>query len=104
MNAQAKQEIEAREVALVPLNNLVAEDLGQGEKIVNEWLLDLSGNQIDLATVKAWAGAVPVVGNIVALFDALGDIIHLTKTGSSDPLDWVSLGINLIGVVPVPPT
>ena len=104
MNAQDKQEIEEREVALVPLNNLVAEDLGQGEKIVNEWLLDLSGNQIDLATVKAWAGAVPVVGNIVALFDALGDIIHLTKTGSSDPLDWVSLGINLIGVVPVPPT
>ncbi|GLO15518.1 hypothetical protein PPUJ20028_41030 [Pseudomonas putida] len=71
MNAQDKKEIEEREVALVPLNNLVAEDLGQGEKIVNEWLLDLSGNQIDLATVKAWAGAVPVVGNIVALFDAL---------------------------------
>lgn len=46
----------------------------------------------------------PVVGNIVALFDALGDIIHLVKTGSNDPLDWVSLGINLIGVVPVPPT
>lgn len=74
------------------------------EATVNAWLLELSGNTIDLATVKAWAGAVPVVGNIVALFDALGDIIHLAKTGSNDPLDWVSLGINLIGVVPVPPT
>ncbi|MFJ4458272.1 DUF6531 domain-containing protein [Pseudomonas sp. NPDC089392] len=104
MNAQDKKEIEEREVALVPLNNLVAEDLGQGEATVNAWLLELSGNKIDLASVKAWAGAVPVVGNIVALFDALGDIIHLAKTGSSDPLDWVSLGINLIGVVPVPPT
>ena len=104
MNAQDKKAIEEREVALVPLNNLVAQDLGQGENIVNEWLLDLSANQIDLATVKAWAGAVPIVGNIVALFDALGDIIHLSRTGSRDPLDWASLGINLIGVVPVPPT
>lgn len=104
MTPQEKKEIEEREIALVPLNNLVAQDIGQGEATVNAWLLELSGNTIDLATVKAWAGAVPVVGNIVALFDALGDIIHLAKTGSNDPLDWVSLGINLIGVVPVPPT
>ncbi|WP_177342397.1 RHS repeat-associated core domain-containing protein [Pseudomonas sp. ABFPK] len=104
MTPQEKKEIEEREIALVPLNNLVAQDIAQGEATVNAWLLELSGNTIDLATVKAWAGAVPVVGNIVALFDALGDIIHLVKTGSNDPLDWVSLGINLIGVVPVPPT
>ncbi|MFK0314406.1 hypothetical protein ACIQUF_24650, partial [Pseudomonas sp. NPDC090233] len=104
MNEAQLKEIKEREVALVPLNKLVAEDIGSGEAVINDWLLELSSGNIDLATVKAWAGAVPVVGNVVALFDALGDIIHLSESRSSDPLDWVSLGINLIGVVPVPPT
>ncbi|MBV6290484.1 RHS repeat protein, partial [Pseudomonas sp. MAFF 301350] len=36
--------------------------------------------------------------------DALGDIVTLVKSKQRDALDWVSLGINLIGVLPAPPT
>ncbi|MFB1634451.1 hypothetical protein, partial [Pseudomonas sp. AP-1] len=46
--------------------------------------------------------SVPVVANAFALVDALLDIAELVRNPSNDPLQWVSLGINLIGVVPVP--
>jgi len=32
------------------------------------------------------------------------DIVTLTKSKQRELLDWVSLGINLIGVLPAPPT
>ena len=44
-----------------------------------------------------------MIGNVIALVDAMGDVITLAKTGAMQILDWVSLGINLIGVVPMPP-
>ncbi|MDC6383520.1 DUF6531 domain-containing protein, partial [Pseudomonas graminis] len=40
----------------------------------------------------------------MALVDALNDIVRLATSEKRDPLDWVSLGINLIGVLPTPPT
>ncbi|WP_410054218.1 DUF6531 domain-containing protein [Cupriavidus sp. BIC8F] len=57
-----------------------------------------------LERLKTVAGSLPVVGNIIALVDALGDVITLVRTKSQDFLDWVSLGINLIGVLPTPPS
>ncbi|HEX8593289.1 MAG TPA: RHS repeat-associated core domain-containing protein, partial [Pseudomonas sp.] len=68
------------------------------------WLQDISGGVVSLERIKSAAGFLPVVGNIMALVDALNDIARLATAEKRDPLDWVSLGINLIGVLPTPPT
>jgi hypothetical protein len=65
-------------------------------------LREASGGVVTLETIKSVAGALPVVGNVIALVDAMGDVITVAKTGATQILDWVSLDINLIGVVPVP--
>lgn len=92
------------QVAIVPLNTIDIKDVGRGAAKFDAWLRSLSGGVVTLERVKNVAGALPVVGNIMALVDALGDIVTLTKSKKRELLDWVSLGINLIGVLPAPPT
>ncbi|MEX6665289.1 DUF6531 domain-containing protein, partial [Pseudomonas sp. W2-17] len=92
------------QVAIVPLDLIQLEDVGAGAANVDAWLRDISGGVISLERIKNAAGFLPVVGNIMALVDALNDIVRLATSEKRDPLDWVSLGINLIGVLPTPPT
>ena len=91
------------QVAIVPLNTVDAKDVGRGAAVFDAWLQSVSGGIVTLDRIKNVAGALPVVGNIMALVDALGDIVTLAKSKQRELLDWVSLGINLIGVVPAPP-
>ncbi|QZI69364.1 RHS domain-containing protein [Pseudomonas protegens] len=91
------------QVAVVPLNTIDIKDVGTGAAKFDAWLQSISGGVVTLERVKNVAGALPVVGNIMALVDALGDIVTLSKSKKRELLDWVSLGINLIGVLPVPP-
>ncbi|MGV6953158.1 RHS repeat-associated core domain-containing protein [Pseudomonas chlororaphis] len=92
------------QVAVVPLNTIDIQDVGRGAARFDAWLQSISGGMVTLDRVKNVAGALPVVGNIMALVDALGDIVTLAKSKKRELLDWVSLGINLIGVLPAPPT
>jgi RHS repeat-associated protein len=92
------------QVAVVPLNTLDIKDVGRGAAVFDAWLQSISGGIVTLERIKNVAGALPVVGNIMALVDALGDIVTLSKSKKRELLDWVSLGINLIGVLPAPPT
>lgn len=92
------------QVAIVPLNTIDIKDVGRGAARFDAWLQSISGGVVTLERVKNVAGALPVVGNIMALVDALGDIVVLAKSKQRQILDWVSLGINLIGVLPAPPT
>ena len=91
------------QVAIVPLDQIQVEDVGLGAANVDAWLQDISGGVVTLERIKTVAGGLPVVGNIMALVDALNDIVRLATSDKRDPLDWVSLGINLIGMVPIPP-
>ncbi|XYD00798.1 hypothetical protein R1A29_11350 [Pseudomonas sp. NMS19W] len=91
------------QVAVVPLNTLDVQDVGRGAARFDAWLRSISGDVVTLDRIKGVAGALPVVGNIMALVDALGDIVTLAKSKQRELLDWVSLGINLIGVLPAPP-
>ncbi|SET22768.1 hypothetical protein SAMN05216197_108177, partial [Pseudomonas graminis] len=91
------------QVAIVPLDQIQVEDVGLGAANVDAWLQDISGGVVTLERIKTVAGGLPVVGNIMALVDALNDIVRLATSDERDPLDWVSLGINLIGMVPIPP-
>ncbi|AZE26034.1 RHS repeat-associated core domain-containing protein [Pseudomonas chlororaphis] len=92
------------QVAVVPLNTIDIKDVGRGAAKFDAWLQSISGGMVTLDRIKNVAGALPVVGNIMALVDALGDIVTLAKSKKRELLDWVSLGINLIGVLPAPPT
>ncbi|OZY43901.1 hypothetical protein, partial [Pseudomonas lundensis] len=88
----------APQVAIVPLNEVQIEDVGRDVSAIDAWLQDISGGAVTLERLQHVAGLVPVVGNVMALADAIGDIVSLIKNGGSDPLDWVSLGINLVCV------
>ncbi|EON19882.1 RHS family protein [Cupriavidus sp. GA3-3] len=88
----------------MPLNTIALEDIGKGAARFDAWLQSASGGLVTLERIKTVAGSLPVVGNIIALVDALGDVVTLVRTKSQNFLDWVSLGINLIGVLPAPPT
>jgi RHS repeat-associated protein len=100
----ATGETRPSQVAIVPLDQIQLEDVGLGAANVDAWLQEISGGVVTLDRIKTAAGVLPVVGNIMALVDALNDIVRLSSSEKRDPLDWVSLGINLIGVLPFPPT
>ena len=92
------------QAAVVPLDQIGVEDVSRGAAAFDAWLRDISYGYVNLERLKDAAEALPVIGNIMALVDAVGDIVTLANADEPDPWDWVSLGINLIGVVPAPPT
>jgi RHS repeat-associated protein len=91
------------QVAVVPLNAIDIQDVASSAATFDAWLQSASGGVVTLDRIKNVAGALPVVGNIMALVDALGDIVTLSNAQKRDLLAWASLGINLIGVLPLPP-
>ncbi len=91
------------QVAIVPLDQVALEDMGLAAAHIDDWLRAISDDMITLERLQHFAGCVPVIGNIMALVDTLSDIVTLSESVEVDPLVWVSLGINLIGVIPAPP-
>ncbi|WP_159086494.1 RHS repeat-associated core domain-containing protein [Burkholderia sp. LA-2-3-30-S1-D2] len=94
----------AKQVAVVPVNLIQPADVGQSISAFDDWLISISDGTISLERISTMAGALPVLGNILALADVFGDIVTLAKSKERHTLDWVSLGINLMGVVPLPGT
>lgn len=97
----------APEVAVAPLNTIDQQDVGAGAAAFDKWLRKISYDYVTLERLSTVAGSLPVIGNIMALIDAIMDMVGVTQKYIAkkevDFLQWVSLGINLIGVVPVPP-
>ena len=94
----------APEVAVAPLNTIDQQDVGVAAAAFDKWLRKISADYVTLERLTTVAGSLPVLGNIMALIDAVMDIVgvvqnHINKK-EVDFLQWVSLGINLIGVVP----
>jgi hypothetical protein len=54
------------QVAIVPLDQIQLEDVGLGAANVDAWLQEISGGVVTLERIKTAAGALPVVGNIMA--------------------------------------
>jgi RHS repeat-associated protein len=103
--AQGAQPTEReRQTAVAPLNTIGVEDIGAGAAKIDKWLRKLTNDYVTLNVLKTFAGSLPVIGNIMALIDAVWDIVEMiTKKAYSDVLQWVSLAINLLGVIPFPP-
>ncbi|WP_235515192.1 DUF6531 domain-containing protein, partial [Achromobacter sp. Root83] len=98
------EDLDGPQGVVAPLNTIAPEDVEAGQNAFDQWLRRNSDNWITLPRIKAAAEAVPVLGNIMALVDAIGDIVTLVESDPRKFMDWVSLGINLFGVVPVPGT
>jgi len=95
------------EVAVAPLNTIDPQDVGAGAAAFDKWLRKISYDYVTLERLSTVAGSLPVIGNIMALIDAIMDMVQVIQKYAAkkevDFLLWVSLGINLIGVIPVPP-
>ena len=102
--ASSKPVQRAPEVAVAPLDTIDQQDVNAGAAAFDKWLRELSHDYITLERLLTVAGSLPVIGNIMALIDAVMDIVgviqKLIKKKEIEILQWVSLGINLIGVVP----
>ncbi|MGN8063966.1 RHS repeat-associated core domain-containing protein, partial [Ralstonia sp. 22111] len=90
-------------VAVAPLNTITVQDLAVSAHGFDAWLQEQTGSKVTLERIKNVAGGLPVVGNIIALTDVLDDIVTMMRSPKApDVLMWASLGINLIGVLPLP--
>ncbi|WP_082572257.1 RHS repeat-associated core domain-containing protein [Variovorax sp. Root434] len=93
------------QVAVAPLNTIAQEDIGKGAAKLDAWLRSISDGWITLERLSTVAGTIPVVGNIMALADAIMDVVRMIQKKTWNQfLEWVSLVINVIGVIPFPPT
>ncbi len=96
-----------RQTAVAPLNTIGKEDVAAAGAALDAWLRQISGGYVTLGRVCTVAGSLPVVGNVMALVDAILDVVHVVEARRAGKevefLDWVSLGVNLIGVIPLPP-
>jgi RHS repeat-associated protein len=102
--ASSKPAERAPEVAVAPLNTIDQRDIGAGAAAFDKWLRKISYDYVTLERLSTVAGSLPVIGNIMALIDAIMDLVGVIQKYINkkeiDFLLWVSLGINLIGVVP----
>jgi RHS repeat-associated protein len=105
--APAAEEREPQ-TAVAPLNTIVKEDVAAASKAVDDWLRAFSGGYVTLERLTMVLGSIPIVGNIMALVDVFLDIINIVEKKAKDGIEtfllWVSLGINLIGLIPLPPS
>nr|WP_295988666.1 DUF6531 domain-containing protein [uncultured Variovorax sp.] len=96
------------QTAVAPLNTIAKEDIAAASKVVDEWLRSFTGGYVTLERLTTVLGSIPVVGNIMALVDVFLDVVTILEKKSTDAvtrfLNWASLGINLIGLIPAPPT
>ena len=92
--------------AIGPLSTVHQEDVNAAAAGIDTWLRDMSDGYVTLERVTMVAGSLPVIGNILALLDTANDIISVVEKVNHDietkVLDWASLGINLVGVIPLP--
>jgi RHS repeat-associated protein len=106
--APSKPAERAPEVAVAPLDTIDQQDIGAAAAAFDKWLRKISYDYVTLERLSTVAGSLPVIGNIMALIDAIMDMVGVVQKYIAkkeiDFLEWVSLGINLIGVIPVPPT
>lgn len=107
--AQPLSTVPVIDTAIVPLNQVRVADLGAGKARFDAWLQSFSGGYVTLERVKDVSAALPVLGNIIAAVDVCGDIAtlvenrHTQRSALEETLDWASLAINLIGILPIPP-
>jgi len=94
----------ARPITVAPLNQIQLGDVALTISAFDQWLGAITDGAVTLNRLRAVAGNLPAVRNILNLADLLGDIVTLTTRESRDTSDWAIASINLIGLMPAPAT
>ncbi|WP_217709462.1 RHS repeat-associated core domain-containing protein [Burkholderia cepacia] len=93
-----------RSISVAPLNQIQLGDVALSISAFDEWLGAISHGSVNLDRLRAVAGNFPAVLNILNLADLLGDIVTLTTHPEPHASDWLSVSLNLIGLMPEPGT
>lgn len=98
--AQAKTEV------VKPLNEVSIKDINNSKQKIDKWLKDHTHQLVGIDLVASVLGTVPIIGNVMAAIDVVSDIFQIYEKGyqNADVFDWTTMGIDLIGVAPVPGT
>ncbi|URV23735.1 RHS repeat-associated core domain-containing protein [Burkholderia gladioli] len=99
----APQKVHETKVAIMPLVTIAKEDAGSALDRFDQWLKSVSDGYVTLARVEQLASYIPVVSNIISAVDVVLDIKRLIEAQHKDFFDYLNLGIDLIGIIPVPP-
>ncbi|WP_181259200.1 hypothetical protein [Pseudoduganella armeniaca] len=70
----------APEVAVAPLNTIDQQDVGAAAAAFDKWLRKISHDYVTLERLSTVAGSLPVIGNIMALIDAIMDVVGIIQT------------------------
>lgn len=73
------------EVAVAPLNTIDQQDIvdqqdiGAAAAVFDKWLRQISHDYVTLERLSTVAGSLPVIGNIMALIDAIMDVVGVIQ-------------------------
>ncbi|WP_246797609.1 RHS repeat-associated core domain-containing protein [Burkholderia perseverans] len=104
MNSPATIQPKPTDIFVGPLSGFHPIDIDANLRDLNQWLMGISHGVITLDRLKTVAENMPVLANIFAAVDLIGDIRAMINHGNR-PLnlfDWLNLGLDLIGVIPLP--
>ncbi len=90
---------------VAPLNTFSPEDLTAKKSEVDKWFREYTNNIITVDRLETICRSVPVLGSAFAVGDIIIDIISMINKGIDkvEIFDWLNLGIDVIGLVPMGP-
>ncbi|MQT49932.1 Rhs family protein [Pseudomonas helleri] len=91
-----------RQSANSPINTVTKDDIEASKEKLDQWLRKLTNDTVSWNMVHAAGSVIPGVGTVFAGIDAIGDLLTLIEGDREDFLTWVSLGINVVGLVSFP--
>lgn len=89
-----------------PLTEVAIKDVSHSKQKIDSWLQSHTHQIVTLDLVASVMGTVPIIGNVMAAIDVVSDICYIYDKGfqNADIMDWTTMGIDLIGVAPIPGT
>jgi RHS repeat-associated protein len=102
----AAQKAAAKEEAVVPLNLITTEDVGEWKKRLDGWLQSISNKALTLDRLEYALNVIPVVSNVMAAGSLIFSVLELVQQKTNSALEkvlaWVNIATDLIGLVPIP--
>jgi RHS repeat-associated protein len=99
---------ESDDYAIEPLEQINAAEVAEGFNAFDKWLRDNTNDIVTLDRLKTVGNAIPGVSNLIAFSDVVYDIIEINDLKQAGKevsiISWVNLGVDAIGVVPMPGT
>jgi len=88
---------------VAPLNTFSVKDINASKQHIDKWLRAQTHDVVTIDRLEMIGRTIPVVGSVFAIADIISDIIDIIDKGlgTADFFDWVNLGIDAIGLVPI---